>query len=162
MLRRVGRLRFPVYELTQGSRVLAQLGRTGWFRTYFGSGQRVELADGTRWTVAAVESGGSLRPVVLDRTSRKVAIAGIAHGTYGINSLHMAGVLVPADASRLRRSNRWILRHLEEDVATVTRDPLSIEAVRPIHLGVVLLSFVLARYGIPEESKPALPSFHWG
>jgi hypothetical protein len=36
-----------------------------------------------------------------------------------------------------------------------------IDAIVPISLGVVLLSFVLARYGLPSDSVPKVPAFNW-
>lgn len=44
-IRRVGRLRFPVAvfvaDETSEGRILAKLGRDGWFRVFFGLGRRI-------------------------------------------------------------------------------------------------------------------------
>ncbi len=159
-VRRIGGWRFPTYELAQDGEVLALLGRLGWFRVYFGPGQRIELPDGSRWRIRSVAVGAALCPIVVDSSRDKVAIAGIGHGTYRINTKDYACVFFPADRRRFGR-RRWMLRHFEEELAVVTRSPLSIEAMRPVPLGVVLLCFVLARYGIPGEAVPRLPSFSW-
>ena len=57
-LRRVGRIRFPVFELVQDGVVLASMGRAGWFKLFFGRGRRIELADGSRWRLTALGAGG--------------------------------------------------------------------------------------------------------
>lgn len=160
-VRRIGRWAFPVHELTQDGEALALLGRTGWFKIYFGSGQRIELADGVRWQIRSVRVGSTVCPVIRDASGRKVAIAGIRHGTYGINTAHNAYVFYAAEPRRLGRWS-WMLRDFEDELAVVTRSPLSIEAQQPIPFGVVFLCFVLARYGILGESAPTLPSLRWG
>jgi hypothetical protein len=48
------------------------------------------------------------------------------------------------------------------ELAIVTRSPLSVTTRRPVHLGAVLISFALVRFGLPEESAPVMPSFRWG
>ncbi len=70
-------------------------------------------------------------------------------------------MLYPADKPRLGGASRWILRQHEEDLAIINRYPLSVEALLPVHLGAVLLSFVLVRYGLPEDAAPRVPAFHW-
>jgi hypothetical protein len=158
---RVSRWRFPAYELTQDGEVLARMGRTGWLRIYMGRGQRIELADGARWKIRAAGTRGSMVPVILDSSGRRIAMAGSSHGTYGINGRDFAYALYPGEKLLLGRANRWILRHFEDELATITRYPLSIEATVPVHLGAVLLSFVLVRHGLPEDSVPGVPSFRW-
>jgi hypothetical protein len=160
-VRRVGRLRFPATELTQDGKVLARIGRTGWLRIYMGRGHRVELADGSVWKVRAVGTKGSMVPAIFDSSGRRVAMAGSAQGAYGINCRDFAYALYPGEKLMLGTANKWILRQFEEEVATVTRHPLSIEATHPVHLGAVVLSFVLVRHGLPEDSVPGVPSFRW-
>ena len=55
-----------------------------------------------------------------------------------------------------------LLRHEDEEVAVITRNPFTIEAMQPVHLGAALLGFVLARYGIPGEGAPRFRAFRWG
>lgn len=160
-VRRVGRWRYPVTVLTQDGNALLQMGRTGWLRIYLGKGQRVELADGDLWKIRAIGARGSMVPTIFDSAGRRIAIAGSSQGAYGINGRDFAYVLYPGEKLRLGRANNWILRHFEEEVASVRRHPLSIEATQPVHLGAVLLSFVLVRYGLPEDSVPGVPSFRW-
>ena len=160
-VRRLGRWRFPVFELEQGGHVLAHMGRTGWIKVYLGRGQRVELADGSRWAIRSIGIGGSFAPIIVDSSGRKVTLAGMSHGTYGINGKDYSCVLTPVDKPRIGRANRWVLRRFEDDLATITRYPLSVDASRPVHLGAVLMSFVLVRYGLPAESMPRIPSFRW-
>ncbi len=159
---RVARWGFPAYELTQDGDVLACIGRTGWLRIYMGRGQRIELADGARWKIRAIGTRGSMVPVIFDSSGRKIAMAGSSHGTYGINGRDFAYALYPGEKPLLGRANKWLLRHFEDELATITRHPLSIEATVPVHLGAVLLSFALVRHGLPEDSVPSIPSFRWG
>jgi hypothetical protein len=160
-VRRIGRLAFPVHELNQNGEALALMGRTGWFKIYFGSGQRIELAAGDRWNIRSVRAGSTVCPVIREEGGGKVAVAGVRHGTYGINTADDAFVFYASDPRRLGRA-RWLLRHHEDELAVVTRRPLAIETFRPVPLGVVFLCFVLARYGIFGERTPTLPTLRWG
>jgi hypothetical protein len=160
-VRRVGWWRFPVHELTQDGKTLARLGRSGYLRIYFRSGQKVELPNGNRWRVRSFGAAGSIYPIVVDSSQRMVATAGIGHGTYGINTKGRTYVLFPTDPRILHRE-KWLLRHEDEEVAVITRNPFTIEAMQPVHLGAALLGFVLARYGIPGEGAPRFRAFRWG
>ena len=161
-VRRIGRWRFPAYELMQDGSTVAELGRMGWISIYFGSGQKIVLADGAQWTVRSLGGGGSFAPAVFDSSGRKIATSGAAFGAYGINGRDYSGVLYPADKPRFGRANRWILRQHEEELATITRYPLSVQAAVPVHLGAVLISFVLVRYGPPDDTTLGVPTFRWG
>jgi len=159
--RRLRRWKFPAFELGQDGDVLAHMGRTGWIKVYLGSGQRVELPNGDRWTIRSIGIGGTFSPIIVDSSGRKVALAGMSHGSYGINGKDYSCVLAPVDKPMIGRANTWILRRFEDEIATITRYPLSVDASVPVHLGAVLMSFVLVRYGLPEESKPRIPAFRW-
>ena len=100
--------------------------------------------------------------MILDQSGRKVTQAGFRHGTYGLNGRDYACVLHPVDTRGFGRPNRWMLSNADGELAIVTRSPLQVVARRPIHLGAVLMSFVLVRFGLPEESAPVMPSFRWG
>lgn len=158
---RVGWWGFPVHELRQEGERLAAMGHAGWFRIFFGRGQRVELTDGTRWLLCAVSAGSDIWPLIVDTSRRKVAVAASVHGTYGINTRDAAYVLYPAGSGRHDRRS-WRLRQFEDEVAALTRDPQVIDTIVPVPLGVVLLSFVLARYGLPSDSAAKVPAFTWG
>jgi hypothetical protein len=155
------RWKFPVFELEQGGEVLAHLGRTGWFTVYLGSGQRIALPNGDRWRIRSIATGGTFLPIIVDSIGRKVALAGVSHGSYGINGKDYSCVLAPAEDPTIGRANTWTLRRFEHELATITRYPLSVDASRPVHLGAVLMSFVLVRFGLPEESMPRIPAFRW-
>ena len=86
----------------------------------------------------------------------------MSHGTYGITGKDYACVLYPTETTVFGRENKWILRQFDDELAIVTRSPLSVVASHPVHLGAVLMSFFLIRYGLPEESAPRIPVFHWG
>lgn len=160
-VRRVGAWRFPVYELRQDDEVLAQMGRGGWFKVYLGRGQRVDLPNGDRWTVRSIGHGGNTLPIIIDSQRRRVTTAGMSHGTYGITGKDYGCVLYPKDKTLFGRENKWILRQHEDELAIITRSPLSIFATHPVHLGAVMMSFALIRYGLPEESGPRIPVFRW-
>ena len=160
-VRRLSRWKFPVFELVQDGNVLAHMGRTGWFKVYLGSGQRIDIPNRDRWTIRSIGIGGAFSPLIVDSSGRKVALAGMSHGSYGINGRDYSCVLAPVDKPMVGRANTWNLRRFEDDLATITRYPLSVDASHPVHLGAVLMSFVLVRYGLPEESMPRIPSFRW-
>jgi len=138
------------------------MGRMGWLRIYMGRGQRIRIADGDHWRVRAIGTRGSMVPVVFDSNGRKIAMAGSNLGTYGITGRDFACSLYPEKKPPLGRPNRWILRQFEDELATIRRSPLSIDASLPVHLGAVFLSFILVRHGLPEDSVPGIPSFRWG
>ena len=99
--------------------------------------------------------------MIFDSSRRKVAIAGSSHGTYGITGKDFACSLYPAEKPRVGRANEWTLRQFEDELATITRYPLSVDARQPVHLGAVFLAFVLVRHGLPDDSVPRVPSFRW-
>ncbi len=142
--------------------MLAQMGRTGWLRIYMGPGRRITIADGEHWRVRAIGTGGSMIPVIFDSNRRRVAMASSNHGVYGITGRDFACSLYPAEKPLFGRANTWTLRQFEDELATITRYPLSVEAVLPVHLGAVFLSFILVRHGLPDDSVPRIPSFQWG
>lgn len=157
---RVGRLRFPVFELRQDGRVLASMGRPGLMKIMFGRGQRVELADGTAWRVQALGVAGAICPAVFDSDRRKVAISSPRDDKYGINGKDYGCILYAAEKRRFSRADRWIMREYETELGSFTRYPPSVRANEPVHLGAVILSFTLMRYGILGESAPRF-NFHW-
>lgn len=159
-LRRVGRVRFPVFELVQDDAVLASMGRTGWIKVFLGRGQRIELADGSRWRLISLGSGGAVCPAILDDRKRKIALSSVVVGGYGINGKTYGLTLHVGEKHRFGRANRWILRHYEDEIAAVTRHPSAIDTDVPVHLGAVLIAFTLARYGILGESRARF-AFRW-
>jgi hypothetical protein len=161
-LHRVGRWRFPVYELVVDGVVLARLGRPGPWRIFFGRGQAIELADGSKWRLRSLGMAGAICPVIVDSDIRKVALAAPHHGGYGLNGADWAYVLYPSERHRFVRSNHWILREYEENIGVVTRTPWQIETTAPVPLGAAILALSLAVYAIPGESKLGVPRIRWG
>lgn len=157
---RVGRVRFPVFELRQEGQVLASMGRSGSIKIMFGRGQRVELADGTAWRVRALGNAGAVCPAVLDAERRKVTISSPRDGKYGLNGRDNGYLLYAATKRRFSRADEWILREHEIEVATFTRYPASLVADEPVHLGAVILSFTLMQHGILGESATRF-RFRW-
>ena len=160
VLTRVGRLRFPVFELRQDGQVLASMGRSGWIKVMLGRGQRVELADGAAWRVQALGVAGSICPAVFDADGRKVAISSLRDAKYGINGKDYGCILYASDKRRFSRADRWIMREYETELALFTRYPASVRADEPVHLGAVILAFALIRYGISGESSQRF-NFRW-
>ena len=161
-MHRVGVWSFPVHRLVQDGETLAALGRGSWLTVNLGRGQRIELRGGARWTLRSIGLGGTFTPMLVDEVGRRVATAGVSHGTYGINLRDTACVLVPADdAHGPGRANRWILRRHEQELAVLTRYPTQVQARYPTHLGAVLMAFELIRHGLAEESMPRIPAFRW-
>lgn len=161
-LYRVGLWRFPVHRLVGGGETIATLGRGDWLTVNFGRGQRIELPNGSAWRIRSVGAGGTFLPIVIDEQRRAVATSGTSHGTYGLNLRDHACVLVPAEAHHtIGRANRWILRDHDGELATLTRSPAIVDAIRPTHLGAILLAFELIRHGLAEESMPRIPAFRW-
>ncbi len=161
-LRRVAPWGFPAHALVGDGETIALLGRMGWFRIYFGRGQRIELGDGTRWTLTSRTTGGTISPLIIDADGRRVTQAGWRHGTYGINGRDYAAVLHPADTRGFGRASSWMISDDDGEVAIVGRSPLSVITRRPVHLGAVLIAFALVRFGLPEEASPKMPTFRWG
>ena len=160
-LRRVGLFRFPVFELAVDGQVVARLGRSGSWRIFFGRGQVIELADGTRWRLRAIGSSGAICPVIVDADGKKVGLASPHVGGYGINGPDWAYVMYGARRSRLIRPSRWILREHEDDVAVVTRTPRAIVTEAPVPLAAAILCLTLTTHSIPGESDLGVPSFSW-
>ena len=154
-------LRFPAYIISGESGPLAEIGRFGWFRIFFGRGQRVRLADGTRWRLRAVGRTRYICPVLVNQQGERVAEAapGIKK-SYGINGPDYAYTLYPAVAG-WGRARRWVLRDREKDAATLSRNPMSFDARLPVPLPAVLLAFAVANLGIPGEAFLHAPR-SWG
>ena len=161
-VRRIGLRSFPVYELVQGDAVLARMGRFGWFNIFLGSGQRIELANGSRWWVTSVGFRGTICPRVVNAQGQRVAVSSLAAKHYGINGKDYGYVLYPADAHWFGQSNAWVIGDRDAELARVLPHPMSIETVDPVPLSAVFLSFVLVRYGIPGERSPRVPALRWG
>lgn len=160
-LRKVGLVRFPVYQLAVDDHVLGQLGRPGWWRIFFGRGQPIELADGRRWRLRAVGMAGAICPVIVDTDLKKVAQAIPGPGGYGLNGRDWAYVLSPWERHRFVRANQWILREHEREVALVTRSPWEIATTSPVPVGAAILALTLSLYSIPGESDLGVPRFRW-
>ena len=161
-VRRIGLWSFPVYELVQGNAVLARMGRFGWLSIFLGSGQRIELANGSNWRIASVGFRGTIRPRVVNAQGQRVAVSSLAAKHYGINGKDYGYMLYPADSHWFGQSNAWVIGDRDTELARVLPHPLSIEAVEPVPLSAVFLSLVLVRYGIPGELSPRVPALRWG
>jgi len=163
-IRRIGMLAFPVavFERQDGTaeaKVLARLGRDGWFRIFFGRGRRVELPDGTAWRLVAVGTGGCIVPIVLCQRGKLAVAAPHGKRSYGINGRDYAYNLYPQGRPGLSHSN-WSLR--EHDTVLATFGLHSMYADHPVPLAAALLCFTLIKYGVPGEADLGVPKFRWG
>jgi hypothetical protein len=153
-LQRVRRLAFPVAELIANGTAIAELGRDGSLRIFFGPGRRVRLADGTEWRIKAITQGPHITPIVVSPAGT-VAISGplFAKRSYGINVKDRAYSLIPLGKTGLRRQRRWLLRRYEDEVAAVDDTSRTIITSEPIPTAAILLVFTLLTHGIPGEGN---------
>jgi hypothetical protein len=148
------------YEVVHGGTVAAGVGWYGWLSIFLGGGQRLDLADGTRWRLQAMGWRSYISPVIVDVTGGKVAFATPGHGNYTINGKAWAFVLNPDDPAGRGRSKRWTLRERDTEVASLTRKPRAATCWEPTPLAAVLLGLVVAQMGIPGENEIRLPPMY--
>ena len=160
-LRRVGWWSFPVYEIRHDGLPVARLGRGGWLTVHLGRGQRIELATGHDWRVTSAGGAGTFYPVIRDSVGRRVTTGGASGSTYGINGRDGSFLLYPGETRGVGRPNTWMIRHHDTVMAELTRYPAGIDAYEPLHLGIVIMAFVLVRHGLPDESMPRIPALRW-
>lgn len=155
-LRRVGRLQFPVEELVGDGGVIAQLGRDGSLRIFFGPGRRIRLADGREWRIKAVTSGRHIVPIILAEAG-KVAVSSPLYATqsYGLNGKNYGLTLFPVGQAGLRRPRRWWMRRHEIDVASIDSVDRRLDALEPLPASAALMAFTLITHGIPGEADLA-------
>ncbi len=160
-LRRVGFVGFPVWELSNEGEILARLGRISGWSIYFGFGQKVELADGTRWRISSTESDAGISAVVRDANGERLGVANVGPSGYGIHGRDFSYLLFPRVESRITTPNNWVLSSPEAECAEVVRHPLTLTALVPVPTVAVLLAYVLVRVGIPGDKKIELPGVQW-
>jgi hypothetical protein len=153
-MKRVGRFRFPVEELTADGDLVAQLGRDGSLRIFFGPGRRIRLADGTMWRIKATTRGRHITPIIVSPAG-KVAISGplFAKRSYGINLKDRGYSLIPLGRTGLRRQRRWALRRHEQDIATIDDATRTVTTTEPVPAAAILMAFTLMTHGIPGEGS---------
>ena len=162
-VRSTGALTYPVAEVamedgTSDGKVLARLGREGWFRIFFGPGRRVELPSGETWRIAATEEGPYIVPVVTCDTGKLASGSPQGDRTYVVNGIDFAYNFYPAAAFGLRHPT-WLLREHNLELATFA--PRSLYAHHPVPLAVALVCFTLIRYGVPGDADLGIPEFRW-
>ena len=152
-LRRVGRWTFPVEELVSGEQALAELGRDGSLRIFFGPGRRVRLANGVEWRIKAATMQRHIVPIIKS-PGGTVALSGPfpAKRTYGISGKDFGLTLLPLGRAGLRRPRLWALRQHETDVATIDDRTRLLRPEVPVPIAAVLMAFTLVRHGIPGET----------
>lgn len=162
-IRRVGVLGFPISFLVgedgqSGEKVLARLGRGGWFRVFFGRGRRVELPDGTIWRMTARGIGHYIVPVVTCEAGKLAEAAPRGKRAYGINGRDFAYNLYP-DRRVGWLKPTWSLSDHDTELASFGSN--SIFADHPIPLAAALLGLTLVKYGVPGEADLGIPRFRW-
>ncbi len=143
---------------------------TSCWRRWVGSGgSRCSSVEGSAssWPTEAgggsssLGSGGAVCPAILDDRKRKIALSSVVVGGYGINGKTYGFTLHLGEKHRFSRANRWILRHYEDEIATVTRHPSAIDASDvPVHLGAVLISFTPGARRNPRRVRARF-TFRW-
>ena len=151
--RRLNRWGFPTEEFVGEDGPIAQLGRDGSMRIFFGKGRRIRLADGTEWRIKAVEEGRHIVPMVRSAAGL-VAISSplFAKRSYGINGKGYGMALVPLGKTGLRTPGLWVLRRHEEEVAAIDYHERVVHAPEPLPVAAAILAFTLITHGIPGEA----------
>jgi len=152
-LRRLGRTAFPTEELHGDDGLIAQLGRDGSLRIFFGRGRRIRLNDGTEWRIKSMTSGRHIVPVI--RSSEgMVAISGplYARRSYGLNGKEWGFSLIPLGKVGLRIPGLWVIRQHETEIAAIDYHERKLHSPEPLPLAAVLLAFALITHGIPGEA----------
>jgi hypothetical protein len=160
-IERIGWVGFPIWRLAGQAGTVADLGRFSALNTFFLRGQRIELPDGRRWRITAVEIGGMLRVVVADERRRRLAMASAGTRNYAIDGPDFAFWLNPAAAGR-GRAVVWDLHDREGPVARFTRRPLAVAASGAVPLPAAVLGLLLVQFGIPGEGDLGVPTMRWG
>lgn len=151
---RLGRRQFPAEELrTEHEELLAELGRDGSMRIFFGRGRRVRLADGTEWRIKAATSGRHIVPIIrAERGTVAISSPLFAKRSYGINGKEYGLALVPLGKVGFRIPGLWVLRRHEEEVAAIDYHEGTVHAPEPIDVAAVIMAFTLITHGIPGEA----------
>ena len=157
---RARRLRFPAYSATVDGEPAAVFGRYSWFRIFFGGGQPILLADGTRWRLRGVNRGRLICPLIVDDQRRNVVMGAYGDASYGVNGRDY-GFMLYGDDVRRQRARHWTLREHETDLALIERRPRRVTVSKPVPLSALLLSFVLLQFGVPGEDELRLSPM-WG
>lgn len=151
---RLDRRTFPTEELrTDDQRLLAELGRDGSMRIFFGRGRMVRLVDGTEWRIKAATSGRHIVPVIRsDRGTVAVSSPLFAKRSYGINGKDYGLALVPLGKVGFRIPGLWVLRRHEEEITAIDYHERTVHAPGPIDVAAVIMAFTLITHGIPGEA----------
>lgn len=150
---RVSHLGFPTEELHGDGGLIAQLGRDGSLRIFFGRGRRIQLADGTEWRIKSITSGRHIVPTIQSAEGR-IAISGplYAKRSYGLNGKDWGYSLIPLGRVGLRNPGLWALRRHETEVAAIDFHERLVHAPEPLPLAAALLAFAVITHGIPGEA----------
>jgi hypothetical protein len=162
-VRRAHLIRYPAY-VASTSGLEVGLGRFSALNIYFfGPGQKIILPGGIEWRLTAIPFGPSLAAVVINERRQRLAMAsaGAVAGKYGINGRDYAYTLDPAEGG-LGRASAWHLCCGEQIIAGFRRRPFGATCTSPVPLPAVLLTLLLARFGIPGENEVRIPKLNWG
>lgn len=160
-VRRVGAVRFPVWDLVIDGKTLARLGRMSWWSIYFGFGQKVQLVDGSQWRIRSVESNGMISALVVNSAGLKVALGSIGSSGYLIVGKDFSYKLLPLRSNAILLPNEWILSSDDAICARVQRHPMRITALAPVPVSAAVIAMALLRVGIPGDKKMSYSSVNW-
>jgi hypothetical protein len=144
---------FPTHEFVGDDGLIAQLGRDGPLRIFFGRGRRIRFPDGTEWRIKAATLGRHIVPVIESATGT-VAVSSplFAKRSYGINGPGYGLALVPLGKLGIRTPGLWVLRRREKEVAAIDYHERIIHAPEPIAVAAAIMAFTLITHGIPGEA----------
>ena len=153
-LHRRGGFGFPQYELRNGGRRVAALGRDSSLNIMLGRGRKVVLENGVEWRIKAATSGPYIVPVVKS-AGGTVARSGLrgGHRVYGIDGLDFAYTVFPLNRAGLLHSQHWGIRVRNVDVGRIDQGAGIVDSTEPIPIAAVLLAFTLIEHGIPGEAR---------
>jgi hypothetical protein len=146
--------------LGQDGRLVAEVGRYSALNIFLGRGQRIRLADGTRWRVRSAPWHRYVCPRVVDGDRRRLATSAPGPGDYRVTCRERAFTLIPAE-KRPGRARVWELIEFDESVARIRRNPYQAEIAEPVPLQAVVLSFALAAFGVMGEKDIAPTTTGW-
>ena len=78
---------FQAFVVEADGRRVAAIGRYSALNIFFGWGQRIRLADGTRWRLRTMGTSASIRPTILNAEGQRVAQASQRILTSGVGGL---------------------------------------------------------------------------
>ncbi len=151
-----GRPGFPWAVLHGSEGAVVEVGRFSFINLFLGRGQRIRLPDGTQWRLRSANWHRFVCPMLVDSEGRRLATSAPGQGIYAVTCRDRGFTLIPAE-QRKGRPRRWELVEYDEPVAAVRRNPYeAVVSDDPVPLSAVLMSFMLAAFGVMGEKDLVL------